>query len=250
MRRFRGLDGSFYVLGIHVPAVVGLVIGVTLVLTIVGLVGARNGYPQLLSLTVLVPSAIWTGQLWRLLTWSFVFIPDSSLDGLNFVIGCFVLLWVASQLTAAWGARRFLLVYIGFTAAAGAATTLVALVWPSLRQAPHFGPWAVTDALIIAWATLFPYRTVLVFFMVPMSGRNLIYGTIAITVLFALLYGAQRFVPHFLAELFMLAYLRDPSIARLWRRMVPTRAPRRPAHLREVKREKRWGEREPPRWYH
>ena len=49
--------------------------------------------------------------------------------------------------------------------------------------------WPLADALIIAWATLFPTRQMLVYFVIPLGGRNLIYATLGGTLIFALLAG-------------------------------------------------------------
>ena len=59
----------------------------------------------------------------------------------------------------------------------------------------------------------------LVYFVIPLGGRNLIYATIGGTLVFALLSGFVLFVPHFIALGLMLAYLREPAIGRFWQRL-------------------------------
>jgi membrane associated rhomboid family serine protease len=244
MRPVRSLNDSFFFMGRWIPVLIGVLVGITLVLTIVAAVGTRNGFP-LADQLALVPSLVWAGQLWRLVTWVFL-----ELNFLALVFGCLALWWCGADLLSIWGPRRFIAVYLGIAAAAAAVTSLIALASPNVARLYYAGMWPVIDALLIAWALYFPSRQIFMYFVIPLNGRNFVWAILGATVLLALLNGVVLYIPHFLAELFMLAYLRDPSIARLWRRMVPTRAPRRPAHLREVKREKRWGEREPPRWYH
>jgi hypothetical protein len=100
-------------------------------------------------------------------------------------------------------------------------------------------------ALMIACATLNPQRDVFVYFVLPLRGRNLILATLGGTLLFALLDGVARFVPHFLAEGLMLAYLNQPAgLQRFWQQARRRRSQRRASRLRVVDRE------EPPRWLH
>ncbi len=245
MRRASGLDRSFFFMGRLIPVVVGGLIVTTLVVTILSAIGGRNGF-HLANLIAFWPSLVLAGQAWRLLTWVF-YEPNA----LSLVFGCLGLVWFGGDLIAIWGARRFLLLYLGIAALAAGVTTLLALAFPSL-DVPNAGMWSVLDALLIAWAIYYPSRQILMYFVLPISGRNLVWLVIGGTVLFALLDGVAQFIPNFLAEVLILAYLRDPGITRFWRRLVPSRGIRRPSHLREVKREMRWGSKddEPPRWYH
>ena len=247
MRPVRALDGGFNVMGTRVPRVVGLLIGLTLLGSVLGAVGARNGVRSILQEGVLAPDLVWSGQVWRLVTW-----PFFELDGLSLIFGCLALFWFGRDLAYAWGAGRFLAVYLAFAAAAAGATCLIGrLIWPELLTAAFLGPWAMVDALIIAWAVLFPHRDVLVYFVLPLRGPKLVYATIGGTVLFALLHGVGSFVPHFVAEGLMLAYMREPSLHRLWLKFrlgaLQRKAARRPSHLRPVEKDD-WGK--PPRWLH
>ncbi len=250
MRLTSRLHGSVTVFGHRLPTVAALLIGITIGLTALGAVGTRNGFPWLLANGVLVTGPVLTGQVWRLATWPFFFLPMDSVDWLNFLIGCFVLWWLGSDLVRIWGPVRFLLNYLGFAVAIGVGTCLLGLLWTGGLMAS--GPWAVIDALIIAFATLLPHRQVLLMFMLPVGGRNLVYATIAGTILFALLHGLAIAIPHFVAEGLMLVYLRDRSLYSLWLRLklraMEARSRRRPGHLRPVGRDDDLGK--PPRWLH
>src|SRR5262245_15063298 len=183
MRPVRVLDGSFTVMGGRVPRVVGALIVLTLLVTIAGAVGMRNGFPLLQQVVLLVPGFVLAGQAWRLFSWVF-YEPN----GLGLVFGCLGLWWFGRDLYYSWGPGRLLGVYLGLAAAAGLGTCLVArLFWPTLLELPYFGMWPVLSALIIAWATLHPHRDLYVYFVLPLRGRNLILATIGGTVLFALL---------------------------------------------------------------
>jgi len=241
MRAARVLDGSFTVMGGRVPRVVGLLIGLTLLVTISGAVGWRNGYPLVQEAVVLVPGAVWFGQVWRVLSWV-LFEPS----GLGLVFGCLGLWWFGRDLYYSWGATRLLAVYFGLAAFSAVVTCLVArLLWHELLPLRYFGMWPVVSALLIAWATLNPGRDVLVYFVLPLRGRNLILATLGGTVLFALLDGVAGYIPHFLAEGLMLAWLNPPAAVQgFWHRQRMRSSGRRSPKFRVVERD------EPPRWLH
>jgi membrane associated rhomboid family serine protease len=241
MPRSRWLDRRFVVLGGSVTAPVALLIGATLVGSILGAQVAGILYAG-----VLVPGLVLAGEAWRLATWVLF-----EQDPLGLVFAGLALYWFGNDLVRVWGPGRFLATYFGLAAVAGAVTCLLALAWPALRLAPHAGPWAVVDGLIIAWALTFPTRNILVYFVLPLHGRNLVYATLGGTLLFALLGGLSRFVPHFAAELVTLAAIRGVSFRGLCARVrfeVAYRGWRRRAsRLREVPPPP---PREGPRYYH
>jgi hypothetical protein len=106
------------------------------------------------------------------------------------------------------------------------------------------------EAMIIAWAMLYPDRQILLFFALPVAGRNLIGLTVAITVVMAALGGFQRFIPHFLAEVSALAYMGAIPvrvwIARARLAWFQRRYQQRTAKLTRIDRDRD----EPPRWTH
>ena len=55
-------------------------------------------------------------------------------------------------------------------------------------------------SVIVAWGLSHPFRQILLFFAVPVSGQSLVWITVGGTVLFALFTGVGAFVPHLLAE--------------------------------------------------
>lgn len=240
--RARALNGSFNFMGGRFPVAVGLLIGLTLGASILGAVGL-----PLREWGALFPVLVWQGQVWRLLTWVFF-----ELDPVSLIFACLMLGWFGRDLCHAWGARRFLAVYLGFAAAAAGATCLIArLVWPGLMARAYLSSWPLAEAMIIAWAVLFPYRRIFVYFLFPLGGRNLIYLTIGGTVLYALFHGPAAFVPHFVAEGLMLIYVREPSIYGFWLRLrlgaLQWSPRRRSSHLRPVDR---FDPEDRPRWLH
>jgi len=186
--------GNPFAFGGRLPAAVGGLIAATVVVSLVAVVGERNGFP-LLQLFVLAPQAVWGGEVWRLFTWVLV-----ETEPLNLLFGGLVLFWFGRDLVEAWGERRFLATYFGIAATAGALTSLAALAWPALLAFRFTGLWAAVDAVIVAWALLHPFRQILLFFALPVSGKTLLWITVGGTVLFALFAGVAAFVPHLLAE--------------------------------------------------
>jgi membrane associated rhomboid family serine protease len=244
MARLRWLDRSFGVLGGQLPAPIALLITLTLVSSIAG-----AQVPTLLGAGVLIPAGVLGGELWRLFTWVLF-----ELDPLSLIFAALGLFWFGGPLVRVWGPGRFLAAYFGLAGAAGLATTLLSIPWSGLRMVPFAGPWAIVSALIIAWATYFPGRDLFVYFVLPLRGRNLIYATLGGTLLFALLAGARYalFIPHFAAQLLVLAWLRGAPFNQLWARLKYELAyrswRRRASRLKAVPPSAR--DDETPRWYH
>jgi membrane associated rhomboid family serine protease len=234
---------GYQVLGVWLPRPIAWLIATVLVMSALGSVLERLGVP-LLRLSVLRVDDVWSGQVWRLVTWA-----PLDLSPLGLLFGCLLLYFVGPDLLRRWGTRRFLVNFFGTAAVVGAVTCVIGrYVWPAVAAIPHLGLWPVEEAMIIAWAALFRDRQILLFFALPVAGRNLIALTIAITGVMAALAGFPMFVPHFVAELLALLYM-DVIPARSW----STRArlawfqrgyKRRTAKLTAIDRD------DPPRWTH
>ncbi|MEO8501933.1 MAG: hypothetical protein ABI565_13525 [Vicinamibacteria bacterium] len=182
---------------------------------------ARAGLP-LFALTPLSPSLVLQGQVWRLLTWAFF-----DADGQNLVFGSLMLGIFGRDLAAFWGGPRYLLVCFGVALGAGLLTTLVGLLWADVQASQYLSIWPLADALIVAWALLFPNRTILFMLMLPAAGKNLLYLTLGMTGLFAVMYGVSNFVPHFLAMSVMYLYVRGGAIVEAQFRLNRLLAPKR-----------------------
>jgi membrane associated rhomboid family serine protease len=242
MARTRWLDRSYEVLGGRLPAPIAFLIAATFAASILAAQFAGVG-----ATGVLVPGLVAMGEVWRLVTWVFF-----QLDPIGLIFGALALFWIGSALVGVWGPGRFLATYFVIAAAGGLVTCLFALLLPRLRGAAFSGPWPIVDALIIAYAVYFPNRDILVYFVLPLRGRNLIYATLAGTLLFALLSGdLSLFIPHFTAELGTLAWLRGTPLGPLWARLkyefAYRRWRRRASKLKAVPPP---SPDEAPRWYH
>jgi membrane associated rhomboid family serine protease len=186
--------GSPLSFGGRIPPVVGGLVVATVVVSIAAAVGGRSGVP-LWRLLGLDAGAVWRGQVWRLATW--VLLENQPL---NLLFGGLVLWMFGRDLVDVWGPRRFLAAYFGVPAAAAAVACVVALAWPAVAAGSQGGFWVALNALVIAWALLHPFRQILLFFAVPVSGQALVWITVGGTVLFALFDGPAAFVPHLLAQ--------------------------------------------------
>ena len=189
-----GRAGNPLSFGGRVPASVGGLIVATVVTSLVAAVGGRSGL-GLHQLLLLDTGAIWRGEVWRLVTWALV-----ENDPLNLLFGGLVLYWFGRDLVDAWGERRFLVTYFAVPAVAGILASLLALAWPGLEAYRFAGFWVALDALVVAWGLNHPFRQILLFFAVPVSGKALVWITVGGTALFALFTGVGAFVPHLLAE--------------------------------------------------
>ena len=238
------LDRRIHVLGGSLSAPAAILIGAILVTSILG-----AQVPGLLEAGAFVPGLVLSGEVWRLVTWAFF-----EMHPLTLVFAALALFWFGNDLVRLWGPGRFLATYLGLAAAAAGVTCLLALFWSRLSALQFLGAWPVISGLIIAWAIAFPTRSIFVYFVLPLQGRNLIYATLGGTLLVALLSGSiVSYVPNFVAELLALVAMRGRNpLSGLWTKVKFELAYRRWRHrssnLREVPRPRSRGE--DPRWYH
>jgi membrane associated rhomboid family serine protease len=187
-------SGNLLAFGGRVPPAIGGLLVATGVVSLAAAIGDQLGQ-GVRTLLLLQPAAVWEGEVWRLVTW--VLVEENPL---NLVLGGLVLWWFGRDLDEAWGTRRLLATWFGVPALAGAATCLLALAWPRLLASWASGFWVALDVLVVSWGLLYPFRQILLWFALPVSGRALAGITVGGTVLFALFSGIAAFVPHLVAE--------------------------------------------------
>jgi len=193
-------------LGQHLPLASVFLIGVAILGSAFLSLGARLGVPSI-SLALLSPPLIMSGQIWRLFTWAFF-----DMDGQNLVFGALMFGFFGRDLAVAWGGGRYLRICLGVAFLSALFTTVLSLVWGDVARSQYLSIWPLADALAVAWALLFPNRTILFMFVLPAAGRNLLYLTVGIVSLFAVMYGFSNFAPHFLAMGVMYAYVRGGAL--------------------------------------
>ncbi len=135
---------------------------------------------QILEWTMPTGSSVWrSGRIWTLVTG-----PLLELDIIWLVLLTFILLSLP-QLESFWGTNRMLR-FVGFTALAGSVGgTLVGLVIGSERGVLGVAP--VGFALQIAFGVVYINQPMRLFGAIQITGRQMLYGTLAVVVLFVLL---------------------------------------------------------------
>jgi membrane associated rhomboid family serine protease len=234
-----GRSGELLTLGGRVPPGVG-----GLILAILGSSLLAQFSRTLGDWGVLLPPAVREGELWRLVTWTFL-----SGSPLELIFTTLMLIWFGRDLAWAWGTRRLLLTWLGFGAASAAAVVLLSLVDPGLDRAAFAGPSPPMAALIVAWGLLYPERHLSFWGVLPLTGMQLVWITIGGTLFFGAFGGLRSVVPDLAAELLMLLWFRGLSPRGAWQSfrmwLGQRRMRRRAQHLRVVKKN---GKGDPPQW--
>ena len=130
-----------------------------------------------------VPSKIFHGQVWRLVTW-----PLIEASPLQIVVTCLAIHKFGGELAIRWGDRRLRRFLLEIAIGAAVITCVLAALTGALYMR-RVGGWAVLDALVIAWARQFPNATLVLYGMVALRGQQLINVTIGIAIVFALFVG-------------------------------------------------------------
>lgn len=224
--------GSFLGGGGRIPPIIFVLMAATAVLSIVGTVGMRHGFP-LPAWGALVPELVLHGQAWRLFTWVLFEIDHP----FSLIFACLALIWFGRDLALRWGTIRFVLFYFGLATVIGALVTALSLAYSPLRGYAYLGTWPLQEATIILWASFYPSRQLLMYFVLPLGGRMLVLLTIAMTVLFSLFYGIEQFIPHFIAEALALGMAAIPGDLWTEHKLRVMEQKRRASHLRSVPRD-------------
>jgi membrane associated rhomboid family serine protease len=219
-------------LGDNVPRSVGGILFAMLVFTVAAMVS--RGLWGLLSLD---GPAIFSAQLWRLVTWVF---PQG--DPLTLLFAGSALFWLGRDLANTWSERRFLQVFFGYAAWSALWTALVGAIWAGAER-PYVGAWPVVNALMVGWGLSRPGAQINLFGVVPMTGKVFAWLLVGGTVLYALSSpsGAGEYVPHFAAIVLALLMNAGVTTRKLWLRAkeqwFKARIKRRMSHLRPVPRD-------------
>lgn len=120
----------------------------------------------------LVPEKIMHGAIWQLATYSFLHV-----DVMHLLLNLLVLAFLAGDLEAIWGRRKFINFYgfcILFTGVFYLFTSfLVALAYPVLGL-PMMGASGGIYGLLVAYAIMFPEREMLFMMMFPVKSKQFI----------------------------------------------------------------------------
>ena len=201
---------------IEMPITIAVLIGLNIVATLGAWLLDHTPHPAT-PWVMFTGEQVWQGEVWRLFSYVFV-----AMDPWSFLFGILLIYWFGKPLCDDWGARRFVLVYLGLAAAAGLIVALVGrFLWPPANVYPHLGNMPVVDAVTVLWALRYPTQEIRFYFLFPMRGRVLIYATVIITAVYAARFGLSAMLPHFAAEALALASGLD--MRTVWLRYKQTR---------------------------
>ena len=114
--------------------------------------------PNYLSYIYLDPSLVAKGQVWRLFT--FIFIPSNLSNPFFTAISLYFYYFIGKMLEARWGAFRFNVFYF---------TGMIFAILAAFILRVYGLPDYLNETLFLAFATLFPEMTVLIFFILPIK---------------------------------------------------------------------------------
>lgn len=147
----------------------------------------------------LIPSRVWLGDIWRLLTW-----PMVEPGVMTLILTCAALYKLGNDLAVRWGDVRLQRFAIRVLLGAGVMTVIVATLFGASRMG-RLGGWAVADVLTIAWARQFP-TVPLMMYGVALNGERLVRVVLGVNVLFAIFLGPLYFLPELSACVLAMYY--------------------------------------------
>jgi len=118
----------------------------------------------------LVPSHVVHGRIWELVTYMF-------LHGgmIHILFNMFGLVMFGTELERWWGSRDFTKYYFVCGIGAGLAQLLVTYVTGGNPNVPIIGASGAIYGVLIAYGMAFPNRTILLWFVVPVSARTMVF---------------------------------------------------------------------------
>lgn len=141
----------------------------------------------------LIPSRILLGEVWRLVTW-----PLIELAPVALIVTCVVIFRFGSELAGTWGDARLQRYALHVVVGAAVVTVVLSVLFDSARMV-RLGGWAITDALVIAWARQFSTRPLTLYGTLTLAGRKLIQFTIGTAIVFAIYFGPIAMAPELAA---------------------------------------------------
>jgi membrane associated rhomboid family serine protease len=142
---------------------IGIMVGIFVVL-VVTTRGGDDGLNDVSRLLVLRAQPVLHGEVWRLLTYTFLHNPY----GLwGFVFSMLFLWWFGKDTEDIYGGREFLAFYLAAVLVAGIALVLMFLALQPPVDPPYMGSWAPVAAVLVLCALHDPRRIILLFFILP-----------------------------------------------------------------------------------
>jgi membrane associated rhomboid family serine protease len=140
--------------------------------TLLCVILANFGIPQVLDAFVYRPHDVIPGfKVWKLLTYLFVL----GSDPIGFIFGLLVLYFFGGWFERSWGSQRFMRFFLISGAGAALLPLLVSPFSTRVAGTAYFGNWAVLEALTVAMGMLQPDIKVYLYFVLPVTARQLMY---------------------------------------------------------------------------
>jgi membrane associated rhomboid family serine protease len=140
------------------------IIGINCVLFILQIISRSSG-DLVTSWLILNPGKVIDGEIWRIITYSFIHSTDTPFHILMNMLA----LWMfGKEIEDVLGAKEFLLFYLTSVFIGGITFFLASIIGLHPPQAVCLGASGGVSAILILFACWFPNRTVLLFFIIPM----------------------------------------------------------------------------------
>ena len=190
-----------------------IIIGLFLAFAVLGHT-SLGGYVY--SKLVLNPyQAIYSGEVWRVFTYGFLHDANSPL---HVIFNGLMLYMIGPQLEDRWGEKRFLLFILCAVLLGGLFVCLSFILGLSSSYVVGFS--AATIALLIAWGLTYPQNQMYVFGILPLTGRQMVYGTIGLEVIFSVSSNGISSAAHFggiaTAFIFTMGWYKPQRLKQLW----------------------------------
>ena len=154
--------------------------------------------------TALEPDRVWHGQVWRLVTW-----PLVELGPIGLVMTLASIYKFGGELAPRWGDRRLRRFMLQIVIAGGVIASLGALVSDHAWNMVRTGGWAVSDALVIAWARQYPTSSLRFYGFLELNGQKLVIFVAGVTCLIAISTSPFVWAPELVACLGAALYPRE-----------------------------------------
>lgn len=234
-RAWGQFGGSGYVPGDRMTLAVRSLILANSIIFLVTLIGSRlGGGDAIFRVLGLVPAAFWRGMLWQPVTYLFL-----HLDLWHILFNMLCLWFFGRDVEEQWGPRAFLWYY--FVCGIGAGLCVAAFGFGDTF--PTVGASGAIFGLLLAFAVLFPDRTILFMLLFPMPAKYAaaLFGLIELLILVGSgpNAGGVSQVAHLGGAVVGFVYLRYSYSVRLWWFERADRRRRRRAE-EEARREGEW----------
>lgn len=155
-------------------------------------------------------------QVWRLMSYGFLHDVSSPL---HIIFNALLLYTMGPQLEDRWGEKRFA-IFILTSILLGGILVLITFVL-GISHSYVVGFSAATIGLIIAWGLTFSTQQIFLLGVVPLTGKQLVYVTVGLEVLYAVSSSSTSSAAHFggilAGFIFTLGLYKPRRIRQIWR---------------------------------